>query len=100
MSCQSWRFEKNSAAWPVLDHARTAWVQFLDNRSIFKVWQTTTSQSFDLKRLPIPLWKDLNLLNTHRINSREQKDFKDRFYIGPIWAPYLFSVTITANFKV
>ena len=33
-SCQSWRFEKNSAMRPTLNHTRAAWVRFPDERII------------------------------------------------------------------
>ena len=63
MSYQGWRFEKKSAARPESNHTWAVRVCLPDDRIIFKIWLTTTLQPFHLKRLTIPLWKDLNLLN-------------------------------------
>ena len=54
---------KNPAASPESNHMRPSWVRVPDDGIMFKVWQATTLQPFDLQRLTIPLWKDLNLLN-------------------------------------
>ena len=71
MSCQSWRFEKNSAARPESNHKRAARARLPDGKIISKVWWTTTLQPFDLQRPTIPLRKDLNLPNIHSsINSK------------------------------
>ena len=64
-SCQSWRSKKNPAARPESSQTRAARVRVLDDQIIFKVWQTTTLQPFDLQRLTVPLLKDLNLLSWH-----------------------------------
>ena len=59
-SCQSWRFEKNSASRSESNYSRVAWGQLLDNGIIFQLWQLITLQPVDLQIPTVPFWKDLN----------------------------------------
>ena len=70
-SCQSWRSEKNPATRPDSNQTRVARVRVLDDQIIFKVWQATTLQPFDLQRLTVPLLKDLNLFCWHIVWPRD-----------------------------
>ena len=45
-----------------MHHVHAAQVRVLDNLIILKVWQTVTLQTFDLQRLTVPLWKDIELI--------------------------------------
>ena len=56
-SCQSWRFEKNSANRPTSNHTRAARVRFLDDRIILQLWQLVTLKPVDLQRPTVPLWQ-------------------------------------------
>ena len=48
-----------------------------------KVWWTITLQPFDLQRLKIPLWKDLNLLNIYVLSIKmTSKIFKIVFSLS------------------
>ena len=67
-SCQSWRFEKNSAIRPTPNHARAARVRFPDGRITLQLWQLVTLQPVSLQSPTVPLWKDLNLLTKQNFN--------------------------------
>ena len=77
--CQSWRFEKNSASWLESNHTCAAQVQDLDNLIILKDWLTLTFLPFDLQRLAVPLWKDVDDVFTC-LCSRDWQNSKNRFY--------------------
>ena len=38
-------------------------------------WQLVILMPIDLQRPTVPLWKDLNLFNKHKLNSEEKKTF-------------------------
>ena len=59
-NCQSWRFEKNSAAGPESNHLLAACVQLPYSGIILKVWQLVTLQPVDLQRPTVPLFKYLS----------------------------------------
>ena len=61
-SCQSWRFEKNSANWPTSNHTSASQVWFLDDKIILQLWRFVTLQPVDLQRPTVPLWKDIDLV--------------------------------------
>ena len=74
ISCQSWRFEKNSVSQPEWNHLVGAWVRVLDDWIILKVWWTITLQPFDVQRLAVRS-KDLNLLCWHIVWTKVLQHF-------------------------
>ena len=69
-SCQSWRFEKNSAARLESNHTCAVQVPVLDNLIILKISWTVTLQPFDLQRLTLPFWKDLDPIG-NKVSAQE-----------------------------
>ena len=60
---QSWRFIKKSASWLELNYTRAVRVRVPHELIILKVSRAITLLPFDLHRLKVPIWKDLDPVN-------------------------------------
>ena len=77
--------KKNSAFQLESNHTRVACIWVVEDWIILKVWQIITLHSFDLQRLTVPFWKDLD----HAVNIASAQKTASILKIGFVLSKWI-----------